>query len=49
MVFDGPGKMDFVIDWSGFEARTQGDYKVAVQLGVQPPQEFPLSFKVASK
>jgi hypothetical protein len=47
VVFDGPGKMDFVIDWAGFEARMAGNYHLTVQLGVQKAQDFPLPLKIA--
>lgn len=46
VVFGGPGKLDFVIDWAAFEARYQGEYKVTVQIGLQPAQDFPLVIKV---
>lgn len=47
VVFEQPGRLDFVIDWSAFEARAPGDYKVTVQIGVQKSQDFVLPIKLA--
>jgi hypothetical protein len=47
VVFDGPGKMDFVIDWAGFDVRSVGDYRITVQLGVQKPLDFTLAIRMA--
>ena len=42
VVFGKTNQIDFVIDWEGFEARQEGNYRVTVSVDGAPGGDFPI-------